>query len=250
MTSLDELVFVALPSNNCARVMAFLALEGHSIVTKAPADFGGLQSEEFRRLSPQGKFPALVGPHGFSLYESQVILDYLVDKIGSPQHDLAGKTWLDAEGRAKMQLIIRVHDMYISSPNCSQPGFFGTQGIFYKTDMGVDERRKRVAEFKHQLTNLETLLHEVGPYALGARPSLADCVVFPTVHMLLHCLPALGWSEDEFFGSNAKLRRLYVALLTTPGFQETAASQTVWQSRVFTAERLGQIHTSFVGSSS
>lgn len=26
------------------------------------------------------------------LYESQVILDYLVDKLGSPKHDLAGET--------------------------------------------------------------------------------------------------------------------------------------------------------------
>ena len=30
--------------------------------------------------------------------------------------------------RAFMNLLIRIHDLYIASPNCTQPGFSHTQG--------------------------------------------------------------------------------------------------------------------------
>ncbi len=43
------------------------------VQTVSPADLGGLQSEQFRKLSPQGKFPVLIFPDGSSsLVESEV----------------------------------------------------------------------------------------------------------------------------------------------------------------------------------
>ena len=125
--------------------------------------------------------PALIGPEGFSLFESMIILDYLIDKLGSPKHDLTGQGWLTPEARAKMRLMCQVHDMYIASPNAAQPGFFGTQGCFYKGDMPVEERSKRVVEFSNQLANIEGMLDAEGPFMMGSRPCVADCVIFPTV---------------------------------------------------------------------
>jgi len=114
--------------------------------------------------------------------------------------------------------------------------------------MGLDERKKRIADFRNQLTNLEQLMNPEGPYALGSRPCLADCVIFPTVHMLLYTAPlALGWDEADFFGPNANLEKWYRSLLESPGFKETAEAQTVWHSGIFTAERLGKIRTQLEG---
>lgn len=141
-----------------------------------------------------------------------------------------------------MRLMIQVHDLYVASPNAAQPGFFGTQGAFYKVEMTVDERRKRVVEFQNQLVTLEGLMDGQGPYTLGGRPCLADCVIFPTMHMLLHCCAGvMEWDEAAFFGPNTKLQKWYNVLLETPGFKEVADAQTEWQQGAFTAERLHKI---------
>lgn len=36
-----------------------------------------------------------------------------------------------AEEKAKVNLLCRIHDIYISSPNCTQPNFAHTQGAMY-----------------------------------------------------------------------------------------------------------------------
>ena len=55
-----ELTYIAMPTNNCARVSVFLALEGHTISVKSPADYGGLKSEAWREINPQGKMYVLL----------------------------------------------------------------------------------------------------------------------------------------------------------------------------------------------
>ena len=37
----------------------------------------------------------------------------------------------DPEERAKVNLMVRIHDLYIASPNCTQPLFSHTQGGMY-----------------------------------------------------------------------------------------------------------------------
>ena len=60
------------------------------------------------------------------MFESFVIMQYLEDKYGSLPSavDLVPRS---AEARAFAQLLVRLHDVYISSPNCTQPGFSHTQ---------------------------------------------------------------------------------------------------------------------------
>ena len=61
------------------------------------------------------------------------------------------------EQRSFVELLVRVHDMYIASPNCTQPGFASTQGCMYLSPyvtefcsveriMDLDTRSKKLAE--------------------------------------------------------------------------------------------------------
>jgi len=57
-------------------------------------------------------------------------MGYLEDKYGSLPSPI--DFMLDTpEERAFAQLLVRTHDLYISSPNCTQPGFSHTQGSMY-----------------------------------------------------------------------------------------------------------------------
>ena len=116
-------------SNNAARIRIWLALKGEMatsghIETKMIA-YADLQSAEFAAVNPLKKVPALVREDGECVFEASVILSYLEDKYRD-----AGPSFTppSAEGRQRMELIIRVHDLYIASPNCTQPGFSHSQG--------------------------------------------------------------------------------------------------------------------------
>ena len=53
----------------------------NEIEMKSPGDFGGMNSDEYRALNPQGKIPVLILPDGQALYESRVISAYLAEKF-------------------------------------------------------------------------------------------------------------------------------------------------------------------------
>ena len=80
---------------------------------KSPMELGGLKSDDYLALNPQGKMPLLVLPDGTALPESEVISQYLVAKyadMGPSLLPLGGP-----EVRAKAALATRIHDVYITS---------------------------------------------------------------------------------------------------------------------------------------
>merc|ERR1712113_36496 len=87
-----------------------------------------LKSEEFIKVNPLKKVPALISETGNCIFESHVIMQHLEDKYGS-----LGPSFVleDPDARAIVNLLIRIHDLYIASPNCTQPGFSHTQGCMY-----------------------------------------------------------------------------------------------------------------------
>ena len=114
-------------SNNAARVRLWLRLVDHSLSKQVDSTFityDDLRSEEYGRLNPLRKVPALVRGDGGTVFESDVILKYLEDLYGNNE----AMTPDTAEGRQVMNLFIRIHDIYISSPNCSADGFCHSQG--------------------------------------------------------------------------------------------------------------------------
>merc|ERR1712194_333857 len=111
---------------------------------------------------------------------------------------------------AKQCLLQRVHDIYVSSPNCSQPGFSHSQGSMYlapketkwcplRRVMDSDTRQAKIKELFQQLKWLEEQL-EAGcvdcskPYMVGGVLTLADMCWAPTIGFMEYLLPRnFGW---------------------------------------------------------
>lgn len=79
----DKPVLYDMPvSNNGARNRLIIYWKGLEdiIDIRSPMDLGGLKTDEYLALNPQGKMPLLVLPEGLSLPESEVISQYLLAK--------------------------------------------------------------------------------------------------------------------------------------------------------------------------
>ena len=106
-------------------------------------------------------------------------------------------------------MITQVHDIYIASPNSSDPSVTATQGAMYKGVDAIDaaSRAAKFAELDKQLDVLESLLSKEGPYAAGASLTEADFSLYPTVCVFIwHMLPAMyGWPNPLWPGRRPKL---------------------------------------------
>ena len=139
---------------------------------------GGLRSEEYLALNPQGKMPLLTTEAG-PIAESDVIVRYLLDKYSEFGPSLIGAT---LEERTRAESISRHHDMYITT----------IQGCMYKPVppfASFGTRTAALKELRKQLDVLETLTSDSGPYLAGPDPTFADAAVFPTMIFCMHSLP-------------------------------------------------------------
>lgn len=192
-------------SNNAARIRLWLRIKNmeHVVETKllTPED---LESESYQHLNPLRKVPSLVTDKGLKLFESYVILQYLEDRFGSfGPPSLLLETGPD--DRAFVELLVRCHDVYIASPNCTQANFAHTQGCMYldpqptpftsaARTMTVAVRAAKVAEIYKQLSWLEQQVRL--PYMAGSTMTHADLTWFPTAVFMELLLPLVfDWSE-------------------------------------------------------
>lgn len=182
-------------SNNGARCRLVLYWKGleDKVDVVSPSELGGLKSEEYLALNPQGKMPLLVLPSGQALPESEVISQYLVNKYDAFGPSLIPPT---PEAAAKANLASRIHDIYIVS----------IQAAMYRA-MDIKEREAAIAQIAMQLGVLEDLC-EAGPYFVGDKPSTADAALFPTFIFMTFMLPSkFGW--DDVFTGKPKLKDWY-----------------------------------------
>ena len=185
-------------SNNAARIRLLLRLKGlEDIVDSKMITYPDLQSEEFKAVNPLKKVPAFITNKGDCVFESFVIMQYLEDKYGHIGVRLMPE---NPEERAFVNLLVRVHDIYISSPNCSQPNFAHTQGAMYLAPkvtpfcapervMDDFSRASKLAEIWKQLTWLEENICEEGPYMAGTEITHADLTWFPSAIFMEFMLP-------------------------------------------------------------
>ena len=92
------------------------------------------------------------------------------------------------QARARALLLNSIHDLYIASPNSSDPAVTANQGCGYKGVELIDApaRAAKLREVAKQVGVLEGLV--VGPYAAGAALTEADCALYPTC--LLYTSPS------------------------------------------------------------
>lgn len=188
-------------SNNGARVRLWLNYKAGAadLIDKKVMGYADLKQPEFLAVNPLGKIPGLVRADGVTVFESNVILDYLEDKYSMLKPSFLPPT---PEGRQEMQLIMRCHDLYIASPNTTQPGFSHSQGAMYLSygfhglvrGMDLPTRASKLKEIWEQLTWLNGQIK--GPYMCGAELSLADFTWYPTTIFMEYMLPRVfGWPD-------------------------------------------------------
>lgn len=190
-------------SNNAARCRLWLRLKGleDKIDTKMIV-YADLQSEEYRKVNPLKKVPAFITADGDCIFESLVIMQYLEDAFGNEGPSMVLD---DPADRAHVNLLVRMHDLYIASPNCTQPNFSHSQGAMYlppyqtphtSQDRAMDRptRAAKLAELWKQLNWLEQNIKE--PYMGGERVTHADMTWYPTVIFMEFMLPRVfGWPQ-------------------------------------------------------
>jgi len=148
-------------------------------IEMAPIPGAGLSSPEYAQINPLGKTPAL-DADGLLIPESEVINEYLEDKYPTPP--LLPKS---PEGRAKVRIVTRFHDLYLEPP---LRALFGQLNPKSRDEKVVNER---LTEFNQRLDQLESMLSPSG-FAAGGEFSLADCALAPTMFFATNMLPGFG----------------------------------------------------------
>jgi len=216
-------------SNNAARIRLWLALTKCNEVEHRFVKYQDLQTAAFAEVNPLKKVPALIRSDKATVFESNVILNYIEDKYGPT--DLKPTT---AEDRQVMDLMCRIHDLYIASPNCTAPGFSHSQGSMYLSygwhgpvrGMDPKTRAAKVAEIWKQLSWLEASAGSPFLVPNYDKPTFADITWFPTCVFMEYMLPRVFDWPDIFDASieNApfpKIAKWYTSLKSIPEFAST-----------------------------
>mmetsp|Transcript_59032 Transcript_59032/g.140988 ORF Transcript_59032/g.140988 Transcript_59032/m.140988 type:complete len:271 (-) Transcript_59032:353-1165(-) len=231
------LFFDMIHSNNAARIRLWIKLKGLSdrIDTKM-ITYADLKSAEYLKVNPLKKVPGLLLEDGkTNLFESRVIMSYLEDRFGNEGPSLVLDT---PEDRARVNLMCCIHDLYIASPNCTQPNFAHTQGAMYlppyqtkhagaERAMDRATRAAKLAEMWKQLSWLEEEM-TASPYMAGDRLTHADLTWYPTCVFMEYMLPRVfSWPkmfhEQQHF---PKLTKWFEGLSDDPIF--AAVHDDVW----------------------
>lgn len=223
-------------SNNGARIRLWIALkEGMSEkIESRLLTYDQLKEPEFTRINPLQKIPGYRRTDGVTIFESDVILRFLEDKYGG-EH---GPSFQPAtpEDRQVMNLMMRIHDLYIASPNITAPGFSHSQGAMYLSTewhgkargMDLVTRAAKIAEIWKQLSWLNRNI--VGPYLVGDKVSLADFTWFPTTIFMEFMLPRVFQWPDIFRktdGPFPNIAKWWTKISEEPAFKDVR--QQIWE---------------------
>jgi diadenosine tetraphosphate (Ap4A) HIT family hydrolase/glutathione S-transferase len=177
-TSPKRILYDIPVSNNGARCRIILYkkdIPTSEVAIKSPADLGGLKSDTYLQLNPQGKMPLLVCTElNMNIPESDTIARYLLSEYADK-----GPSFLPEN--PKSNLIARLHDIYIGS----------IQTCMYKAPPFGTFRTRRDAldELVKQLMVIEDLIDPSSGMYLCGEISLADATLFPTAIFIDHMLP-------------------------------------------------------------
>lgn len=145
-----------------------------------PPPEGGTKSDAYLAINPMGRVPVLVAADGFTLPESDTIVEYLADLY--PESGLRPAT---AEGKAQARLISRVAEVYVMP--ALQP-LFGQMNPQGRNQAVVDEG---IEKLKGALVHLNVFMGD-SPFAAGETITSADCALIPILFFVQLAGPIFG----------------------------------------------------------
>ena len=162
-----------------ARVRVAIYAKNLPVEIVSPPE-GGTKSAEYLAINPMGRVPALVVGDGFTLPESDTIVEFLADYF--PDSGLRPAT---PEGRAQARLIARVADLYVMP---SLQPLFGQMNPAGRDQKVVDEA---IEKLKGALVHLNVFMGD-GPYAVGDTITTADCALVPILFFIQTAAQVFG----------------------------------------------------------
>ncbi len=170
---------------------------------------GGLKSDEYKKINPIQRIPALVTDDGACLPESEIICEYIEDLIPEPSLRPS-----DPAERALMRALSRITDLYYLS---ALGPLFGQMKPETRDAAIVD---KALEATSHSFGFLEHYIGEKG-FAAGDALSLADCTLVSAFNLTLPFLGRFGM--DEPLRNHPKLDRYWTTIQTEPAAGNTIA---------------------------
>ena len=222
LSNSDHILFDLPVSNNGARVRAILyhkQLSQQQVEIISPMKLGGLKSDEYMAVSPQGLMPALIiqkeHESGMKhLSESDTIARFLLAEYSS-----VGPSFQPDNPRSNQ--ICRWHDVYLTT----------IQGCLYKPASrfplgNFADRKSAIAAFKKNLKVIEGFMSDEGMYLCNNEVSLADAALFPTCIFANYMLPKFDDSEpplppklnawfDHLRNNDAVFSKVYDEIMVT-----------------------------------
>lgn len=165
------------------KVRLAVALKGVAVELREPPG-GSYRSEAYRAIVPAATVPALADGD-LVLTESDAIIEYL-DETHPPAVLLPG----DAARRARARMLARFNDFHLEPP---------LRALFphvAPARCDADAVAGSLARIGRALDLIDGTLDPEGPFAVGDRPSLADCAFPSTMMWLDRLLPHFGASSQ------------------------------------------------------
>lgn len=163
-----------------AKVMIQIAVKGLDIPVVAPP--GGTGSDEYKKLNPTGKVPAL-DVDGTVIPESSAIMAYL-------ENTQAGRSLIpnDFLESAQIVSISQIADLYIGE---NMGALFGQMNPKTRSE---DITKARLEGLMTGIDRLNSVI-AAGPYAFGGTISMADCTIAPLLFYVTRIIPSFGGGD-------------------------------------------------------
>jgi glutathione S-transferase len=173
----------------------------------------GFPTQEWRKIAPLGRIPALELAPGDLIAESEVICEYL--EAVHPTPSLLGATPRETAG---IRVLARLADIYLLN------NMFMLSGQTRASTRSEAVRDLLAGQVIRGVAALEQLIDGAGGFAWGGRLTLADCSLVPALFMIENVLPATETADPV--PANPKVAAYWAAIQREPSAAKVIEEMT------------------------